>query len=151
MGFLDGLMKQALGGQNGGNSLGGLVNLATKNPQIIGALGSLLSTRDAAVGGTGGLAGLVDSFQKNGLGDLVSSWIATGPNPAVSPAQITQVLGADTLQQFAGKAGVPAGEAGTVLAGLLPALIDHLTPDGKLPEANALEGSLTSLIAGLGR
>ena len=139
MGFLDSLMKQALGGQSGDSNLGALVNLATKNPQIVGALGSLLSTRDTSVGGSGGLGGLVGAFQKQGLGDMISSWISTGPNPAISVAQLTNVLGGDTVKQFASKAGVPEGEAGSVLAGLLPALVDHLTPDGKLPETASLE------------
>jgi hypothetical protein len=41
--------------------------------------------------------------------------------------------------------------SGSILAALLPAAIDHLTPDGKLPETTSLEGSLTSLLSGLGR
>jgi hypothetical protein len=40
---------------------------------------------------------------------------------------------------------VPVSEAGSVLAGLLPAAIDYLSPDGKVPETSALENSLTSL------
>jgi uncharacterized protein YidB (DUF937 family) len=32
---------------------------------------------------------------------------------------------------------------------LLPAAIDHLTPDGKVPETSALESSLSSLLSGL--
>jgi uncharacterized protein YidB (DUF937 family) len=152
MGFLDGLLKQATGGgQSGGSALGGLVSMASKNPQILGALASLLSTRDASVGGSGGLGGLVSAFQSKGLGDMMSSWISTGPNPPISAAQMTDVLGGDTVGQFARKAGVPVGEAGSVLAGLLPAVIDHLTPDGKVPDTNSLESSLGSLLSGLGR
>ncbi|MDM7915674.1 MAG: YidB family protein [Candidatus Eisenbacteria bacterium] len=151
MGFLDGLLKQVLGGQGGGNAMSGMVEMVTKNPQILAALTSLLSTRDAAVGGSGGLGGLVGAFQKQGLGDMISSWISTGPNPQISTAQLTEVLGGDTINQFAKKAGVPVAEAGSLLAGMLPALIDHLTPDGKMPDTDSLEGSLSSLLAGLGR
>jgi uncharacterized protein YidB (DUF937 family) len=85
------------------------------------------------------------------LGDVISSWISTGPNPPVSGAQVRDVLGEETLGQFASKAGVPVSDAGSLLAGLLPAAIDHLTPEGNLPETNALETSLTSLLSGLGR
>lgn len=148
MGLLDGILGQVMGGNQPAE--GGLASLLG-NPQILGALTGLLSTRDASIGGSGGLAGLVSAFQQKGLGDVMSSWISTGPNPAISGSQITDVLGSDTIAQFAGKAGVPVAEAGSVLAGLLPNVIDQLTPDGKLPDTNSLESTLGSLLSGLGR
>lgn len=151
MGFLDGVLKQAMGGQGGAGGLGGILAAVSKNPQILTALAGLLSTRDTSIGGSGGLAGLVGAFQKKGLGDLVAGWVSTGPNPPVSAAQVTDVLGQDTVGQFAKKAGVPVSEAGSLLAGLLPAAIDKLTPDGKVPETNALESSLSSLLSGFGK
>ena len=151
MSFLDGLLKQALGWQSDASGLGGLASMVSRNPKILSALAGLLSTRDASIGGNGGLAGLVGAFQKQGLGDMISGWISTGPNPPVSAAQLTDALGQDTLRQFASKAGVPVSEAGSLLAGLLPAAIDHLTPDGKIPETSALESTLTSLLSRLGR
>lgn len=151
MGLLDGFLKQALGARSDAGGLGALVSMVSKNPQILTALASLLSTRDSSVGGSGGLPGLVGAFQKKGLGDMISSWISTGPNPPVTANQLQDVLGADTIGQFARKAGVPASDAGSLLAGLLPAAIDHLTPDGTLPETNALESSLGALLSGLAR
>ena len=151
MGLLDGLIKQALGGQSGSGRLGSLLEIATSNPQAMGALAGLLSTRDNSVGGSGGLGGLVSAFQQKGLGDMMSSWISTGPNPTISAAQVTDVLGSDTISQFASKAGVPEAEAGSVLAGLLPKVIDQLTPEGKMPETSSLENTLSSLLSGLGR
>lgn len=130
MGFLDGILKQATGGQGDAGGLGALVSMASKNPQILAAVAGLLSSRDTSVGGSAGLAGLIGAFQQKGLGDVISGWVSTGPNPQVSAAQLTDVLGPETLAQFANKAGVPVGEAGSLLAGLLPAAIDHLTPDG---------------------
>ena len=150
MGLLDGMLKQALGGGQGGGTLGGLIDLVTKNPQIIAAVAGLLSTRDTSIGGSGGLGGLVSAFQNKGLGDMMSSWISTGPNPPITATQLTDVLGGDTVGQFARKAGVPAAEAGSILAGLLPSVIDKLTPDGKLPDTDSLEGTLSSLLSKLG-
>ena len=149
MGLFDELVSRATAGQANQSGLGGLVSLVTSNPQIVSALAGLFSTRDTSIGGAGGLGGLISAFQQNGLGDLVSSWISTGPNPPVSAQQVTQVLGPDTLSQFASKAGIPSSEAGSVLAGLLPAAIDHLTPGGTMPDTNTLEQSLSSLISGL--
>ncbi|MCK7496463.1 MAG: YidB family protein [Comamonadaceae bacterium] len=62
--------------------------------------------------GHGGLGGLVQAFQGQGMGDMISSWISTGPNPPISASQITDVLGHDTLSQFAAKAGVPQRRGG---------------------------------------
>lgn len=141
MGLFDDLSKQA----------GGLAALAMKNPQAIAAVVSLLSTRDSSVGGTGGLGGLVQAFESKGLGSMVASWISTGPNPPISANQVSDVLGSDTLKQFAAKAGVPHNEAGGLLAGLLPTVVDHLTPQGKVPETNAFESALGGLLSGFGR
>lgn len=151
MGLLDGLLKQAAGAQGDAGGLASVAALVSSNPQIVSALSSLLSARDTSVGGSGGLGALVGAFQQKGLGDLVSNWIATGPNPPVSPAQVTDVLGEETIGQFASKAGVPVSDAGALLASLLPAAVDHLTPGGSVPEANTLESSLTSLLSGLRR
>jgi len=151
MGLLDGLNLQGLGAGQGGSALGGLMDLVTKNPQILAAVAGLLSTRDTTIGGSGGLGGLNSVFQKKGLGDMMSSWISSGPNPPISATQVTDVLGTETMGQFASKAGVPTGEAGSILAGLLPIMIDKLTPDGKLPDTNSLEGTLSSLFPKLGQ
>ena len=140
MGILDDLL---------GKQLGGLADTAMKNPQIISALVSLLSSKDASVGGTGGLGGLVQAFQGKGMGDMISSWISTGPNPPATADQIASVLGPQTLSQFAAKAGVSQGEAGGLLATLLPAMIDRLTPQGQVPPPNDLESSLGGLLSGL--
>ena len=151
MGFLDALMQHATGGQGSSSGLGGLVSTLSNNPQILSALAGLFSTRDASVGGNAGLGGLLSAFQKNGMGDMMSNWISTGPNPPISAAQVSQVLGPDTLSQFASKAGVPVSQAGSLLAGLLPDAVDYLTPNGSLPDANSLESSLGSLMSGLTR
>jgi uncharacterized protein YidB (DUF937 family) len=141
MGLLDNLMQQA----------GGLAGVAAKNPQAVAAIISLLSTRDTSVGGSGGLGGLVQAFQQKGLGDMIGSWISTGPNPPISAKQVTDVLGNDLVKQFAAKAGVAHGEAGGLLASLLPTVIDHLTPQGTVPENNAFESALGGLLSGLAR
>ena len=148
MGLLDQFINQATGEQGNAGGLGGLLSMVTTSPQIVSALAGLLSTRDTSVGGAGGLGGIVSAFQQNGLGDLVSNWISQGPNPPVSAAQLTQALGQDTLGQFASKAGVPVADAGSLLAGLLPAAIDHLTPNGHVPDTDSIEQTLASLLSG---
>lgn len=154
MGLLDNILGAAGAAQAGGagsSPLGGLADMVMKNPQALGAIVSLLSGKDGSVGGTGGLGGLVSAFQSKGLGDMIGSWISTGPNPPVTASQITDVLGHDTVSQFAAKAGVPHGEAGGLLASLLPQVIDHLTPQGSMPAQDSLESALGGLLSGFGR
>jgi uncharacterized protein YidB (DUF937 family) len=112
-------LGQAVGGAMGGQS--------TQNP-LLQALTSLLGQNSSV----GGLAGIVQSFQKNGLGDIVNSWVSTGQNLPVTPDQIKQGLGSDFLSQLAGKAGVSPDAASTQLSSLLPSVIDKVTPNGKV-------------------
>jgi uncharacterized protein YidB (DUF937 family) len=82
-----------------------------------------------------GLAGLVQGFQQNGMGDIISSWIGTGENLPVSSEQVQASLG-DQLQQFASTTGLSTEAASTQLAQILPLIIDKLTPNGQLPEGD---------------
>jgi uncharacterized protein YidB (DUF937 family) len=136
MAMLEDLMKQA----------GGVAELVQKNPQAVSAVLALLSSRDNSVGGGNGLGGLIGQFQKAGMGDMISSWISQGPNPPISTRQVSQVFGGDVLSQFASRAGLSSGQAGSALAALLPVVIDQLTPEGKVPQANQLDDTLGSLM-----
>lgn len=123
MGLMD-QMGQVVGGLLGGQS--------AQNP-LLQALTSLLGNNS----NLGGLTGLVQAFQKNGLGEIVNSWVSTGQNMPVSPQQIEQGLGSDVLRQLASKAGLSPQDASSQLSNLLPNLIDQLTPNGKI-EADPL-------------
>jgi uncharacterized protein YidB (DUF937 family) len=94
---------------------------------------------------TGGLSGLIEKFQKNGLGDVVSSWVSTGQNKPISANQISNALGPENITQMASSAGVLENQMSDGLAGIIPQIIDKLTPDGKVPEGNLLEQSLSAL------
>jgi len=97
--------------------------------------------------GQGGVAGLAEKFGQQGLGQIASSWIGTGGNLSVTPAQIQAVIGQGPIADFARKLGVSPEQASTTLAGLLPEAIDRLTPNGQIPNADAL---LDQLPGGLG-
>lgn len=124
MSLMDQLGQAASGMLSGGNP---------QNP-LLQALTSLLGPNSSV----GGLAGLVQAFQKNGLGNIVDSWVGTGKNLPVTSQQVQQGLGGDLLKQLAEKTGLSTDAAGAQLAGLLPDLIDKLTPTGKI-EAGGLD------------
>jgi uncharacterized protein YidB (DUF937 family) len=100
--------------------------------------------------GTGGIQGLVKTFQDKGLGGIVSSWVGTGSNQPISADQITHALGADRLQQMAQASGTSVTNVVSQLAALLPTVVDKLTPQGTIPQGSALAEGLAMLRNTLG-
>jgi uncharacterized protein YidB (DUF937 family) len=112
-------LGQAVGGMMGGQP--------AQNP-LLQAVTSLLGQNSSV----GSLAGIVQAFRKNGLGDIVNSWVGTGKNLPITPNQIKQGLGGDFLSQLASKAGISPDAASAQLSSLLPDMIDKVTPNGKI-------------------
>ncbi len=126
MGLLDNIAQQVLGGGTQ-NNLASAVMGMLNNPQA------------------GGLAGLVQQFAGKGLGDVINSWVSTGQNLPITPEQIQQGLGNDTIRQLAAKAGLSAEQVSSHLSELLPNIIDKLTPDGKIPTGDLMSKGMDLL------
>jgi uncharacterized protein YidB (DUF937 family) len=58
----------------------------------------------------GGLQGVVNQFERNGLGATVQSWVGTGANQPISSDAVQRVLGDDLLQQLAARSGMSLPE-----------------------------------------
>ena len=71
---------------------------------IVGA--GLVSVVSGIVEKHGGLQGVVNEFEKSGLGATVQSWVGTGPNKSISPDEVQRAIGPDLLQQLAAKSGL---------------------------------------------
>ncbi len=152
MGLLDSVLGQVLGGaaqqqqQPQGGGLGGLGDLGG----LAGALGGLLANN----GGQGGLGGMVSKFEQAGMGDVIGSWIGNGENKQVSGDQLQNALGGDTIAAIASQARHRRSKRSLPMpATMLPALINQLTPQGKVPEQGLgnqddLLGSLSGLLQG---
>jgi uncharacterized protein YidB (DUF937 family) len=84
----------------------------------------------------GGLQGVVNEFERNGLGPTVKSWVSTGPNQPISPDEVQRVLGPDLLQQLSQKSGVPVQDLARKLAEVLPQAVDKMTPNGSIPASS---------------
>jgi uncharacterized protein YidB (DUF937 family) len=113
-----------------GQLLGGLASGSNASPGSAGALESLLVGQQP-----GGLAGLIERFAANGLGDAVQSWIGSGPNQPVEPDQVEQALGSEHIDALAARTNLPRDTLLQIVAEHLPALIDRMTPHGRLPGA----------------
>lgn len=148
MGLLDGVLGNVLGSVLGG----GQQQAAGGNPMLNIVLG-MLANGGGQGGQGGGLGGLVQQFQKAGMGDVIGSWIGNGPNAAISPDQLSQVLGSGQLGQIAQQLGMSHGDAAGQLSQILPEIINHLTPNGQAPagglgNAQDIMGMLGGLLGG---
>lgn len=94
----------------------------------------------------GGLSGLLQQFHNSGLSDQANSWVSTGHNQQISPDEVEKGLGTEELSEIASKAGVSPGIAKTGLSAILPMIVDHLTPNGQVPEGGALSGVIGRLL-----
>lgn len=129
MGLLDSLENQELGNVLGGSS----------NPLASGLLQMIQNQ-------PGGLQGLVQSFHDKGLGGIASSWVASGANSPITAEQVHQVLGSDQVKALAAKAGINPDTAGSVIAQLLPTLVDKLTPNGSVPDHSNVLAMASSML-----
>jgi uncharacterized protein YidB (DUF937 family) len=80
-----------------------------------------------------GLGGLIDQFQKKGLGDVIESWVNRGTNKGVAPDQVSVALGGDVVNELSRRTGLTRDQVVAELARMLPNVVDKLTPDGRLP------------------
>jgi uncharacterized protein YidB (DUF937 family) len=124
-----------------GNVLGG----ALGQGQGGGVKAILIQQLIAMLSKPGALDKLIASFQSAGLGKILESWIGTGQNLPISADQVRAVLGSGTLTDLAQRAGIDEGETASTLSGLLPEVIDKVTPAGKVPGAGELGGLVSSL------
>ncbi|MBA7467317.1 hypothetical protein ES707_02533 [subsurface metagenome] len=119
-----------------GGAGGGLSDL------LKGGLGGLLAGGAAGSILSGGLGDLMKQLQQGGQGDTANSWVGKGQNKPISPGDLGSALGADQINAIASQAGLSPDELLKGLSQYLPDVIDHLTPDGRLPDANELAGRL---------
>jgi uncharacterized protein YidB (DUF937 family) len=129
MGLLDDVLKKAPAEAPGQDS---------SQSSLTTAVLSMLSQR-------GGVSGLAHQFTANGLGDIVHSWISTGQNLPISPEQLQSVLGSEQVQTIAAKAGISPEAANAGLAKILPQLVDHLTPNGEVPQGDLMSKGMELL------
>jgi uncharacterized protein YidB (DUF937 family) len=120
----------------GGGMGGGLGDL------LKGGLGGLLAGGAAGSVISGGLGDLLRQFQQNGQGEVANSWVGPGPNKQISPNDLAGALGADQIDALASQSGLSRDELLTGLSRHLPDVIDHLTPDGRLPTESELSGRI---------
>ncbi|WP_269506301.1 YidB family protein [Burkholderia sp. IMCC1007] len=124
MGLLD-IVGGLIGGQAGGNSQSALITTALEfiNNQ------------------PGGLNGLIEKFKAGGAGDVIGSWVGNGENQPISPDTLQNVLGSDAVGALASKVGIDPSQASSILAQVLPHVVNHATPNGEVPADGQVDTS----------
>ncbi len=115
---------------------GGLGNI------LKGGLGGLLA--GGAAGGvlSGGLNDLLKQFQQAGQGEVAKSWVDNGPNKSISSDDLAKALGADQINTLMAHSGLSRQDLLSGLSQYLPEVVNHLTPDGRLPTEQELSRSI---------
>jgi len=103
-GGLDDLLRGGLGGAGLGAGLGGL--------------GAILSN---------GLGDLLKQFQGAGKGEVADSWVGTGENKPLAPADIGKVLTHEQIEFLTERTGLSREALLAGLADQLPKAVDSLT------------------------
>lgn len=146
MGILDSILGSVMGGSNAASSpVGGILGslLGGGGGGVGGMLGNMLGGGQQQQGG--GLGGLLQKFQQAGLGNVANSWVGGGPNQQVSPDQLQQVFGQQQVNQWAQQSNMQPHDLLSQLSQYLPHAVDHMTPNGQMPEGDAFSGAGVNL------
>jgi uncharacterized protein YidB (DUF937 family) len=135
------IVLQLLSNRGAGGSSGTGGGITDVLGQVLGGSGQ---------GAAGGLGGLLEQLQRTGFGEQADSWVSRGANKPISPDAMTQVFGHEGLEQISRQAGISPEEASRGLSALLPEVVDRMTPDGTVPDADALAKSVDDFVRRLG-
>ncbi|PSO32735.1 YidB family protein [Bradyrhizobium sp. MOS002] len=105
-----------------------------------GGLGGLLAGGAAGSVLSGGLGDLLNQLQQSGHGDAANTWVGKGENKAIAPGDLANALGADQIESLSAQSGLSRDELLSGLSQYLPQVVDHLTPDGRLPTEQEIAG-----------
>ena len=120
-----------MGGLGGGGGLGDILG------QVLGGGGGASA---------GGLGGLLEKLNQGGYSQHAQSWVGSGQNMSLPSNAIRDVFGKGGLQKIAQQAGLSEEETSAGLAQLLPEVVNHVTPQGRVPEGDELHSTLEGLL-----
>jgi uncharacterized protein YidB (DUF937 family) len=109
-----------------------------REPQEPGGLAGVLRTifGGGSVPGpvlSRGVGNTVQDIERSGHGEIARSWVGRGQNRPISPEKLEAALGEDGIKDLMQQTGMERDELLATLSEHLPRVIDHLTPEGRLP------------------
>jgi uncharacterized protein YidB (DUF937 family) len=98
-----------------------------------GGLGGILAGGAAGSVLSGGLNDLLKQFQQSGQSGSANTWVGSGPNKAISSDDLAKVLDSDQISTLIAHTGLSRDQVLSALSQHLPAVVDQMTPDNRLP------------------
>ena len=80
-----------------------------------------------------GVGNTVQDFERSGHGEIARSWVDRGSNRSITPEKVEAALGEDGIKDLMQQTGMERDDLLATLSEHLPRVIDHLTPEGRLP------------------
>ncbi|KDN24702.1 hypothetical protein MBO_07033 [Moraxella bovoculi 237] len=165
---LGGLLRDVLGGgaqsrqaspTDLGDILGGVLGSQSQAQSRQGGFNkstlllALLPVVLAYIQKNGGLSGVLAKFQGNGLGNKAQSWTSIDvDNDGIDADDVARLFGSQEINEVAQKTGASELEVRQGIAGLLPQIMNDLTPHGSVEadesEANAEIDQILSQLRG---
>src|SRR5580704_7283153 len=118
-------------GTSSGGGLGDILKGGLGGILAGGAAGSVLS---------GGLNDLLKQFQQGGQGGAANTWVGSGPNKAISADDLAKVLDSDQISTLIAHSGLSRDQVLASLSQHLPAVVNEMTPDNRLPTEQEVAG-----------
>ena len=119
---------------------GGSASAPASTPSIpIPPPGQPVPTNAPAGSILGGLTDLIGKLSAGGVAPQVNSWVGHGQNEPVQPGQLGSALGQNVLAELSQRTGMSQQELLNQLSTVLPQIINHLTPNGRMPTVADLE------------
>jgi putative toxin-antitoxin system antitoxin component (TIGR02293 family) len=91
-----------------------------------------------------GLTDLIGKLKAGGVAVQVNSWIGPGANQPIQPEELGSALGQTSLNELSQRTGMNQEQLLSRLATVLPQLINHLTPNGRMPSLADLKKKMAS-------
>src|SRR5262249_6660390 len=142
-GGLGDILKNVFGGEaaptkagSPGSSSGGF------NDLLKGGLCGFVAGGAARNGPNRGLKDLLKQVEGTGQSDVAKSWVGTGPNKTISPNDLASALGAEQVRALSAHSGMSQEDLLEGLSEYLPQVVDHLTPNGRVPTDQEISRSL---------
>jgi uncharacterized protein YidB (DUF937 family) len=70
------------------------------------------------------------------------SWVGRGENQPISAADVKAVVGQEKIAEVAKQANISEDQAADVLAQAIPTAVDHVTPEGGVPDTSKVDEKL---------
>jgi uncharacterized protein YidB (DUF937 family) len=80
-----------------------------------------------------GVSNTVRDLEQSGHGEIARSWVGRGANQPITPGKLEAALGEDAIRDLMERTGMERDDLLQALSEHLPRVIDHLTPEGRIP------------------